>query len=66
MVPTLWRDVPGYAAFFSSYEILKRTFTSIPLFRINDDATAQASGEHSGHGAEGLSPVAVILAGTSL
>lgn len=61
-VPTLGRDVPGYAVFFTSYEFLKRTFAALPILR-----SVSSSGGHGGgdnpHGGGGLSPVAVILAG---
>lgn len=61
MVPTLWRDVPGYAVFFASYEFLKRSFAALPFLRAAPGAAEGADDDP--HGAGGLSPVAVILAG---
>lgn len=94
MVPTLWRDVPGYrpasppsimgafhafsgahllirgwslvaryAVFFASYEFLKRSFAALPFLRAAPGAAEGADDDP--HGAGGLSPVAVILAGTA-
>jgi hypothetical protein len=71
-VPTLWRDVPGYALFFGSYELLKREFAKIPIFRKahvpepENEHKHGHGGGHGGHGGDDLNPVAFILAGMSL
>jgi hypothetical protein len=50
-----------YAVFFASYEFLKRSFAALPFLRA---APGGSEGEDDPHGAGGLSPVAVIMAGT--
>jgi solute carrier family 25 carnitine/acylcarnitine transporter 20/29 len=59
-VPTLGRDVPGYAVFFTTYEYLKRKLGSINLLKKGDDPHHQQT---AGHGHGDLNPIAVIFAG---
>jgi hypothetical protein len=54
MVPTIYRDVPGYGIYFAAYEAIKRAFPSV--------AAAEDHEEGGAHGGASL-PVVVLSGG---